>query len=190
MSYVKKFSVPFFDPLLTYNKFDLVRGNTGSFYYVSAKNNNNDAPNLSGSTSSWKVFGDYNFLFNDIWVPSYETSVNNEPRVLSSNISSSYVDFVRPDGKNTVLMNWELKFERRSVAEIKSLLAFFDYMDGKYMFRYFLPEPYNTTINFICKQWNVSFISWEEQSLLAILEQRTSPFVFQGQNGTGQPLFV
>jgi len=88
--------------------------------------------------------------------------------------------------QNSLKQNIEVSFVGRKPKETQSLLAFFEFMGGKYAFTYTLPEPYNVAKKFVCSNWGMSYSSFRKDAISAIFRQSFNPIVSAGLEGEGQ----
>jgi len=149
--YIKKFDIPTYSTLTIYDKYDVVKRASGNkeYYFVSVHDGNIGQLDISGFTSNthWKRFDDYNSNFNDIWVPTYSTSVEVEPRVINSSLDEGMTLMSR-DGINTIPLRYKLSFENISDREAKSLLCYCDYIGASRSFNWITPKPYEKRLTF------------------------------------------
>lgn len=170
---IKKIKVDTFNSSnLPYSQYDVVQvpsGPASGQYLVSTTENNLTIgiPNaVDDATGSWYNFQDPDFNFADVWLPSYSTNVTNEPKVNYHQFGDGYMQRVA-DGINHERLIVDVVFQDSSDAEIKSLLAFFEYKGGVGKFKYTMPPPYDIEKIFICKNWRHQFVQYKRHSLNA-----------------------
>lgn len=156
------------------NKFDIVSYQSKYFYAVKDMTaaQNNTAP-TSSLQSNWEGYISLNGVLypNFWWKPSYASSISNRPRTLINVFGNGYQQRIS-DGLNNNLIEISLGFENRSEKETVSILHFLKERNAKESFIYNLPTIYaksNSNLNtmFICLEWNVNFISYNNYSITA-----------------------
>ena len=172
---IKKVSVSNFSTSnYPYSQYDVVQvpsGPASGQYLVSTSDNNLTAgiPNvLNEATGNWYNFQDPTFDFANVWTPSYTSNVTEEPVVNYHQFGDGYMQRVA-DGINHQRLVFDLVFQDCNDAEIKSLLAFFEYKGGVGKFVYTMPKPYDTEKIFVCKNWRHQFTQYKRHNLTAQL---------------------
>jgi phage-related protein len=168
-------TVPTWDSGSTYNKYNIVLGSDGRYYYSSIDLNINQNPT---DTNNLQIEWDGYIVLNGVlypnfwWKASYNAKINNKPRVKINQFGNGYQQRIT-DGLNTSLIEFTLNFENRSEKETVSILHFLQQMNGKQSFIYNLPTIYsksNLNLNtmFICPEWSANFISYNNYSIDAL----------------------
>lgn len=82
---------------------------------------------------------------------SSASELTEKPRVVSAKFGDGY-EQRSPDGINTILETWVLKFDR-SGADIDAIRAFLKARGGYQAFQW--ANPYNVTNAYICREWKI-----------------------------------
>lgn len=90
---------------------------------------------------------------NFTWIPSYQNTVNNQPRVQVLKFGDGYESRV-PDGINVVLPIYNLRFENRDVNEATAILHFLSQRQGAESFIWNGRPPYQRQLRYVCREWN------------------------------------
>jgi phage-related protein len=162
----------------TYNKYDIVKGTDTRYYYSVIDSNLAQNPI---TTTNLQVEWDGYIVLNGIlvpnffWKPSYNSKINNRPRVKINQFGNGYQQR-SADGLNFDLIEFSLSFQNRKEKETLSILHFLNERRGKDSFIYNLPSIYSknsTTLNsrFICLDWSVIYISFDNYSIEALFNQ-------------------
>jgi len=149
---IRKFTIPTYSSGTVYSKYDVVKVTSSNkeYYFVSihegGNTNNINTGNLL-SNSFWKRFDDINVDINDIWTPSYTSSVNAEPRTNTSQLEDG-TTLMGNDGINGKIIRFQLNFENIGDKEAFSLLCFADFVGPKRAFNWTAPSPYEKRLKF------------------------------------------
>lgn len=111
----------------------------------------------SSSTPSTTAFDGYQVYQGQVkpkflWVPSYQTQAQQQPKVLSVKFGDSYESRMSEGLSNDLLM-LNLTFDNRSIAETTAILHFLTQRNGTESFVWTLLPPYVSTRRFVCSQW-------------------------------------
>lgn len=142
-----------------YNKFDIVsysgyfRGtipvSPSGYLYA-----NQDGISGAFNANQWEGYaldnGDTKPYF--FWNPSYQNTVNNSPRVQVLKFGDGYESRV-PDGINTTLTSFNLRFENRSIDEATSILHFLTQRQGAESFVWNGRPPYSKQLRYVAREW-------------------------------------
>jgi phage-related protein len=169
-------TVPTWNAATTYNKYDIVQGSDGKYYY-SIIDSNFGAGNNPTDTANLQVDWDGYILLNSIlypnfwWKPSYNAKIDNRPRLKINQFGNGYQQRIN-DGLNNNLVEFNLIFENRNEKETVSILHFLRQRNGQQSFIYNLPtiyskSPSNLNTRFICLEWGSSYISYNNYSVEA-----------------------
>ena len=167
-------TVPSWSPASTYSKYNIVLGSDNKYYYSIVDSNFNQDPI---TTANLQVEWDGHISLNSVlypnfwWKASYASSISNKPRVLINSFGNGYQQRIS-DGLNSNLIQISLEFENRSEQETVSILHFLKERNAKESFIYNLPTIYqksnsNLSTMFICLDWSVKFISYNNYSIAA-----------------------
>ena len=88
--------------------------------------------------------------------PDLDYNVNSKVRLFTNDFKNSTKEYEK-DGINYNLLEFEVKFSKRSNKEAYALLKFLDDKAGFKIFDYTLSQPYNKTISVYCPEWNHNF---------------------------------
>mgnify|MGYP000103047680 CR=1 FL=1 len=102
------------------------------------------------------------------WVPSVNSQMDEEPRVLSSAFGDGYEQRTG-DGINKILPKWSLRFDVRSVSEATAIRDFFRARGGVYSFEW--TPPMGTIGVFICRKWSVVAAGPVSYNISAVFEE-------------------
>lgn len=91
------------------------------------------------------------------WSPSYNLSVNHEPRIQSIQFGEGYEQRIK-DGINNDRLNLSLSFESRTEAEATAILHFLHSREGFGSFYFKTPAPYSIIKKFVCKSFSSNFV--------------------------------
>ena len=169
-------TIPSCSSAITYNKYDIVLGSDNKYYYSTIDSNVGIANNPT-NTANLQIEWDGYIVLNSVlyanfwWKPSYNSKINNRPRVKINQFGNGYQQRIS-DGLNTSLIEFTLNFDNRSEKETVSILHFLQQMNGKQSFIYNLPTIYsksssNLNTMFICPEWAANFISYNNYSIEA-----------------------
>ena len=113
------------------------------------------------------------------------TQVISEPQITEKNESTNQSNFsndfknstkeYEKDGINYNLLEFEVKFSKRSDKEAYALLKFLDDKAGFKIFDYTLSQPYNKTISVYCPEWNHTYEFKNNHSITAKFIQFKNP---------------
>jgi phage-related protein len=167
-------TVPSWGSSTIYSKYDIVLGSDSKYYYSIIDSNSNQNPI---TTANLQVEWDGYILLNSVlypnffWKPSYTSAVNNSPKITINAFGNGYQQRIS-SGLNNNLINLSLLFENRSEKETVSILHFLRARNSVESFIYNLPTIYakstsNLNTLFICLQWDVSFVSYNNYSIKA-----------------------
>lgn len=170
---VENLNVGIYDQNSSYEQYDVVAITGASVYpkyFVNITGSTSNLLNTGVSNEYWKSF-DEDWLFEDVWTPTYKTSFNLQNNGHQYNFGDGYCQNV----ENSLFfnrINYQMEFDGINNTELKSLLCFFEYKGGT--------EPFRTNINsfitgrkFIAKNWkhtyesnninglSVSLIEWQ-----------------------------
>jgi phage-related protein len=166
--------VPSWNAESTYNKYNIVLGSDNKYYYSIIDSNINQNPidplNLQVEWDGYIIING-NLTPNFFWKPSYNIEAISRPRIKINQFGNGYQQRIS-DGININLIEFNIIFENRSELETVSILHFLQQMDTKQSFIYNLPTIYsksnsNLTTMFICPEWNVNFVSYNNYSIKA-----------------------
>ncbi|CAK0749972.1 conserved hypothetical protein [Gammaproteobacteria bacterium] len=147
-------------------------------YNVSTVYNKNDIINFTGTFNGMTIVGGYLYCITDgttgafdstkwigyisdngdikpyfTWTPSYQSTVNNTPKVRLLKFGDSY-ESRTPDGINNSLLSYELKFDLLEINEMTAILHFLTVRYGVKSFVWFGREPYIKQLRFVARDWN------------------------------------
>ena len=112
-----------------------------------------------------------------IWSPSYNFSVQHEPRTSTITFGNGYQQRFK-DGIYNNLLKFSLKFEHRDTKEAKAINHFLKARDGVESFVFEnIPEPHNDLQNggytkiFVCKSWTSEYVFYNNYTITAEFEE-------------------
>jgi phage-related protein len=105
-----------------------------------------------------------------VWQPNYPLNIDHTPRVKSIRFGDGYEQRLE-DGINNTLLNLDLSFDNKSIDEYTAILHFLIKRKGTEYFVFTMPSPYNTNKRFVCRSWNDSFISFNNNSIKTRFEE-------------------
>lgn len=149
-----------------YSKHDIV---TNGDYHYYALTPHTSGPTFAGDAAYWGgVTTDENGATKTefIWTPSYNSTVNNQPKVKAIQFGDGYEQRIQ-DGINNVLLEIDFAFESRGIAEATAILHFLYTRQGVEPFMYSPPPPYNRAKRFVCPQWGDTANFFENISVRA-----------------------
>jgi len=140
-------------PNTSYTKDYIVTIN--NLYYYSAFNQTSSA-----SFSNDLAAGNWNGYIWDKgismpffpWRHSYKAQNKNVPKVKVINFSDGYAVRI-PDGINSLLLNYNLTFENRSLTEVTAILHFLSVRNGYQSFCWLPASPRGQVWRFVCPEW-------------------------------------
>lgn len=153
----------------TYSTHDIVKYNN-YFYYSKTNNNLNNTPNEVSSHWGGTVVWNGIIKPKFIWAPSYNHSINVEPRVKVMKYGEGYEQSV-PDGINNTLLMLELTFDLRNKTEATAINHFLDRRKGSDSFVFTPTEPYNIEKLFKCRGWSSNYVFFDNFSIRTRFEE-------------------
>jgi len=167
-------TVPTWDANVSYNRYDIVKGNDNKFYYSIINSNlgpGNNPTTLSNLQVDWDGYISLNGVLypNFWWKPSYNTNASFKPKVIISQFGNGYQQRIK-DGLNNNLAELSITFENRNEKETTSILHFFSQRNGQESFIYNMPTIYSKSTNnlntkFICPEWTSNYVSYNNYSI-------------------------
>jgi len=153
-----------------YREFDVVKVPSGAAsgqFLVSISDNNtgNGIPSGSGQNIGDWVNYQYSGLdFRGIWNPSFDSSINHEPRTNYIQFGDGY--FQREaNGVNHQQIILNATFQEIPDNEAKSLMSFFEYKGGVGKFKMTLPTPYGGEKLYVAKNWKHNFNGYNRNNI-------------------------
>lgn len=167
-------TVPSWNSGSTYNKYDIVLGSDGKYYY-SIIDSNAGAGNNPVNPSNLQLDWDGYIILNSVlypnfwWKPSYDAKINTKPRIKVNKFGNGYEQRIN-DGINNNLIEFSLVLDNRSEKETVSILHFLQQRNGQESFVYNLPTIYsksstNLTTRFIAPEWGSSYVSYNNYKI-------------------------
>ena len=171
-------TVPSWDAVSTFNKYDIVKGTDSKYYYSVIDSNLAQNPI---TTANLQVEWDGYILLNGSlvpnfwWKPSYNARVNNKPRLKINQFGNGYQQRL-VDGLNSNLIELNLKFENISEKQTVSILHFLKEMAGQKSFIYNIPTIYSKSSSalntrFICTEWDANYTSYNNYLIEAVFTE-------------------
>lgn len=165
-------TIPSWSSGSTYNKYDIVLGSDNRYYYsIADANINQDPTNSNNLQIKWDgyILLNGNLISNFLWKPSYNSKINNQPKIKVLKFGNGYEQRII-DGLNNELKEINLIFENRNEKETVSMLHFLDLKGAQESFVYNIPTVFlkgNNTLNtrFICTEWASSYISYNNYTI-------------------------
>lgn len=105
-----------------------------------------------------------------LWKPTYNSNSNIQPFVKNLKFGDGYEQRT-PAGINNVLMDFDLTFEARSLAETTAILHFFTARAGWESFYFIPPAPYDTRRLFVSRSWQHTFEFYDNHSIKTRFEE-------------------
>lgn len=105
-----------------------------------------------------------------IWIPSYDFSVSNQPRVASVRFGDGYEQRMQ-DGINNHLLTLNFAFEQRKLAETTAILHFLTERKGTESFVFTPLPPRAKAKRFVCREWEDSQQFYENYSVRATFQE-------------------
>jgi len=132
----------------------------GYYFYTGASNISrlNSVNNPTGVNSYFTR----NFYFK----ADVDYDFNSQLKVLTVSYPSSTKEFSK-NGINYNLLEFNVKFSKRSNSEARAILKFLDDKAGFKIFDYTLPQPYNKTIQVYCPEWNHTYNFYNNNDITA-----------------------
>lgn len=170
---IKNYS-PSDSPYELYSVVRIASGAASGQYMVSIVDDNNTDPtsvSSSGSISGyWMNYEDPHLNFSDVWKPTYQTSAEFQPSVISFQFGDGYKQ-VSANGLNHNMTNFDINFEGIDGKEVKSILTYLEYKGGVQQFLYTPPEPFDAENTFVCPNWNFTHIGYNRYTLTCTFEE-------------------
>jgi len=170
------------------NDIVLVRSNIGASgvpqtikYYYALKDNTNKTP-PTYNNQYWQGYVNANNVAVPYfsWTPSYNVSVNHNPKTVTVNFGNSYEQRV-PDGIFNNLINVSAKFDMRSELEATAIIHFLRARKGAESFCLkHLPAPYNDIPGlgykkrFVCSSFQSNFVFHNNYTVSATFIQKSN----------------
>ena len=104
-----------------------------------------------------------------------EYDIQENIRIKSVDFKNSTKEY-RKDGEYPNVLEFEVKFSKRSNKEALAILKFLDDKAGFKIFNYTLPQPYNKTIQVYCPEWNHTYQFYDNNSISAKFIQFNNKF--------------
>ena len=165
-----------------YKTHDIVKNGDDYYYALS----NHTSPNVGPFNTTYTFANNYRNLWGGmttddngdikpkfVWIPSYNFSVNNNPRVKVIRFGDGYEQRIK-DGINNILLDIELMFENRSLIESMAILHFLYVRQGRESFIFRPLAPYAKNKRFVCRSWTDSQNFYENYSIKAKFEETPS----------------
>lgn len=102
------------------------------------------------------------------WTPSYNSQVDEEPRVLSNSYGDGYQQRVG-DGINNNLPKWAVRFDVRELAEAGAIRDFLRARGGVEAFDW--TPPLGSAGKWICRKWSANASGPMTYDISAVFEQ-------------------
>jgi phage-related protein len=155
----------------TYNLWDVVT-NDGKIYYalqnhVSTSNFTTDLNN--GKWGGHGTFNNQN-LPSFLWKPSYNSQVQQEPKVRLIKFGESYEQRAS-EGINNNLIKVNLNFDLRTDNECIAICHFLHLRAGIESFIFTMPKPFGIVKRFVCRTWNENFQFYDNHDIKATFEE-------------------
>jgi len=167
-------TVPNWSAATTYNKFNIVIGSDGRYYYSVINSNQNKNPTSTSPSylgSTWDGYISLNNVLypNFWWKPSYNGSIQHKPKLKINQFGNGYQQRLN-DGINNDLIELNLSFQNRSELETVSILHFLKERNGQQSFVYNIPTIYSKSSNdlttkFTSFSWNASYVSYNNYNI-------------------------
>lgn len=165
-------TVSSWDSGTTYNKYNIVLGSDSRYYYSIIDSNINQNPTSAINLQvEWDGYISLNstLIPNFFWKPSYNSKINNQPRMKILKFGNGYEQRIN-DGINNQLKEIDLIFDNRSENETVSILHFLNARASQESFIYNIPTIFSkssTSLNtrFVCPEWSASYISYNNNTI-------------------------
>ena len=151
----------------SYSIYDIYK--YAGFYYYAITNHNSGTTFNSAYSNGVKVFSGQNkpFFF---FIPSYNSELNIQPTVKRTQFGDGYVQRV-PENINSILLPFNLTFDRRTDAETRAILHFLNARKGSESFVFLPPFPYNQYKLFVCENWTHSQVFVDNHTIRAVFQE-------------------
>lgn len=129
-------------------------GSSGPFHYfycIQSHTSNDFTADYNASKWAGCDIND-RFTPTFIWVPSYSSDIDQSPRTKFIQFGDGYLQRTK-DGINNNLINVNLSFENRDLAESTAINHFLYQRESVQTFTWYPPPPFNKKKKFICKKW-------------------------------------
>ena len=174
-----------------YEKNDIVFNSENHKYYYCKQENDNLKP-VEKSLVWTRLNGHFNDLNKDywsrefFWKPSIGLTVSQKPRMLNLSVGGGYTQ-VYKDGINESLLQLDIQFNNRSDSEAYAILHFLEQHYGCIPFLFSPPAPYESAKNFICQEWQHTYVYKNNHSIRAIFEQCAFNYTAQQYDNQSAP---
>jgi phage-related protein len=145
------------------------------YWYATADHEASVSPSLSNAqwagvkydnrTTSNKPFW--------FWKPSYNLTVNNQPKVTAHQFGDGYEQRV-VDGVDNILLQGSVSFDTRNAKEARAMAHFLQQRKGQESFVMLLPPPYNLEKLYVAGDWTTSFNFYDNYSIRMNLREVTA----------------
>lgn len=98
--------------------------------------------------------------------PDIDYNINENIRLRTTEYKNSTKEYSK-DGINYNMLEFDLKFSKRSTKEARALLKFLDDKAGYKVFNYTLQQPYNKNIQVYCPEWTHSYDFYDNHTINA-----------------------
>lgn len=159
-----------------YLKDDIVK-HGGRFWYA-LQDHSNQTPSVSSSYWGGNITAPNSTHPNAasitapyfLWTPAYNMSVSHDPKVKSIKFGDGYEQVIK-DGINNDLLTVSVNFEGRSVQEATAIIHFLESRQGKDIFFWRPPSPYNSLKKFICRQFQSAIAFQDNMNVSATFQE-------------------
>lgn len=141
-------------PSVYYPKNSIVKN--GTYYYYALLDHTSNGGTFDTDSLKWGgIATDSNGETKPqfIWVPSYQSNFNGNPRVKEIKFGDGYTQRSK-DGINNILLDLEYNFDNRSLNEASAILHFLHTRQGTESFLFTPAPPFAKQKRFICNKWN------------------------------------
>jgi phage-related protein len=145
----------------------------GNLYYYATARHTSGTFAIDLNAGKWNGILNYSgeqkpFFF---WKLSYGYSLPIKPVVKNIQFGDGYSQTFS-DGINNILLNFDVSFSDRSLAEYTAILHFLTTRAGAEKFFFVPPAPFNIIKQFVCLEWNPTQTFYDKYSIGAKFEER------------------
>ncbi len=130
---------------------------SNNLFYYAARNYTSDSTSINNDINNGNLVG---YIYDRGvqkpyfgWKHSYKANNKNTPRIKVINFGDGYT-VRQSDGINSLLLNYNLTFENRSLAEVTAILHFLATRNSVESFIWIPPAPRNSIARFVCQEWS------------------------------------
>jgi phage-related protein len=162
-TYTNELSTFEYNDVFYYNSDDL---NYKGYYFYTGENISLQTTGPSGPFApEFSPTGENSYFTKEFYFkPDIDYNINENIRLRTTEYKNSTKQFSK-DGINPNMLEFDLKFSKRSTKEARAILKFLDDKAGYKIFNYTLPQPYNKQIEVYSPEWSHSYDYFDNHTI-------------------------